>query len=161
MKDPVAEVCGIVYNTFNDDNGGNYRHWSHEVDGKIVKNLSNNTHVFHAMLGYVLILIPNRYSMGAYVNIPDHISEKQRDTMFERGLHVVDYATAKKKSSEWSENGICNMQTCGDFDVGRLCYNDDKECVAFLLTGTAVQFHTVHFTTEGTAPLGKHQEDWD
>jgi hypothetical protein len=110
------------------------------------------------MLGYVLI---PRYSMGFDVNIPDRISAKQRDAMLKKGLHVVDYATAKKKSSNWPKNGICNMHTYGDFDIGRLCYNDDEECVAFLLTGTAVQFQTVHFTTKGTAPLGRDQKDWD
>lgn len=30
-----------------------------------------------------------------------------------------------------------------------------------MLTGTAAMFQHIHFTTEGTAPLGREHEDWD
>jgi hypothetical protein len=130
IEDPVAEVCDIVFNTFNEENGGNYRHWSYKEDGNIVNNTSNDTHLFHAMLGYVLI---PRYVMGYDVEIPDHYTEEEKDEMMEKGLYVVDYETAKMDSSKWTRNGICNIHTYGDFDIGRLCYNDDEECVGFYL----------------------------
>jgi hypothetical protein len=101
---------------------------------------------------HMYVLIP-RYVMACDVEIPDQ--------MMEKGLYVVDYETAKMDSSKWTRNGICNIHTYGDFDIGRLCYNDDEECVGFLLTGTAVSFETVYFTTKGTAPLGRKQEDWE
>lgn len=69
---------------------------------------------------HMYVLIP-RYVMACDVEIPDQ--------MMEKGLNVVDYETAKMDSSKWIRNGICNMKTYGDFDIGSLCYNDDEECV--------------------------------
>ena len=156
IEDPVAEVCDMVYNTFNDVNGGNYHNWNDIVDGEVFEGISNATHPFHADLGYVLL---PRYSMG--YNMPLGMTEEEEEAIREKGLFVVDYDVAQRDESSWSENGICNMFSYGDFDVGRLAYDENGECNAFLITGTAAPFQTIHFTTEGTTPLGREYEEWD
>ena len=53
---------------------------------------------------------------------------------------------------------FCNFQTCGDFDIGRMVYDEeDGLCKAFLLTGRGVEFEDVYMEG-GTAPLG--QKKW-
>ena len=152
IQDPVAEVCNMVYNTFNSDNGGNYLNWLDIYDDGKVCGVSNNTHPFHADLGYVLLA---RYSMG--YNMPLGITEEEEDAICEKGLFVVDYAVAQGDESSWSENGICNMCHI----VGRLAYDENEECKAFLIAGDEAPFQYIHFTTEGTTPLGREYEDWD
>jgi hypothetical protein len=160
IQDPVREVCNMIYNTLDSDNGGNYKHWSYiKKNGseEIIKwGLSNRTHAFHAALGYILM---PRYSMGC--DTPADLTEEEKAELRNDGLHVVDYAVAKRDRSTWAENGVCNIFTYGDFVIGRLKYDNDGLCDAFLLTGTAAQFQHIHFTTEGTAPLGRTYVDSD
>lgn len=155
VGDPVVEVRDMIYNTFNEDNGGEYEHWSYEtMDG--IMGSSNRTHPIHATLGYVLI---PRYAMGYNMPSDTTLTGKEEQKILKEGIFVVDYATAKKDRSSWKKNGICNIHGYGDYDVGRLQYNDEGLCEAFLLTGTAAQFQTAYFTIDGTAPLGKPHED--
>ncbi|KAL7540321.1 hypothetical protein ACHAWF_006650 [Thalassiosira exigua] len=144
VKDPVSEVRQMVYNTMREENGGNYN-WG----------MSNNTHPFHVGLGYILVA---RYAMG--YNMPEGCSgEEEEDKIRDDGLFVMDRSEAKKGRLEWS-NCIRKMHTYGDFDIGRLKYNSEGSCEAFLFTGTAAPFQTIHFSTDGTAPLGEELEDW-
>ena len=88
------------------------------------------------------------------------ISEEEEDAIRDKGLFVVDYAVAQRAESSWSENGICNMFPYGQY-IGRLSYNVNGECEAFLITGDSADFQYIHFTTEGTTPLGRELGDWD
>lgn len=143
IKDPVAEVCQMVYNTFSEENEGNdpYHHigWSH------------NTQPHHKELGYVLLA---RYAMG--YNMPEDVTGEEESNIYTEGLFVVDYVDARKDQSMWT-NAIRNMHDYGDYTIGHLKYNKDGLCEAFLITGNAVQFGEVYFDG-GTSPLGK--EEW-
>lgn len=87
IEDPVADLCDIVYNTFDGENGGNYHHWSHILNGEYASNMSNDTHYFHMLLGYILIA---RYAIGYPVNILSTLTEEEQDAMYNEGLYVVD-----------------------------------------------------------------------
>lgn len=144
VSDPVEEMCRMVYNTFDGENGGNYR-WG----------MSNNTHPFHVELGYILIA---RYAIGYPPG--ECVEEDGGDENFEEGVVLIDHSEAKKAKSEWS-NCIRGIDTCGASDICRLKYSSDGLCEAFLLTGDSAQFQTIHFSVDGGAPLGRDVEDWE
>lgn len=146
VADPVDELCQMIDYTFTEENGGSYDY----QDGT-----SNNTHPVHVEMGYILIA---RYAMG--YNVPPNLTEEQEEAIRDEGLFVVDWEDAKKEDmTVWKERGVCNIHTYGDFDIGRLKYNDEDLCEAFLLTGSAAPFQHIHFTVDGTAPLGIDYED--
>ena len=61
----------------------------------------------------------------------------------------MDFANAQRhRKSPKNANHkamFCNLQTCGDFDIGRLVYDEeDGLCKTFLLKGRGVGFVHVY-----------------
>lgn len=135
---PVVELRQIIYNTFMAwQNGGN------DPD-EHSKQLTTGSHHLH----WRYILLP-RCLMGFPMDIPDECNE---DEIMKQGMCVVDYDDAQQEGKKSWKNSIHGMDI-GDQVVGRLAYDDDGLCKAFLITGMSVQFQHTHFVG-GTAPLG-------
>lgn len=140
IPNPLVELRRMIYDTFELDYGGG------DLDG--VTNMYTQPH--HFRMGYLSI---PRYALGTVYEF----EEQEANDLLEEGLFVADYAHAQsiRDPEKWT-NTFRGIHTCGDFNIGRLAYDDDGLCHAFLLVGNAVQFQQTYFT-QGTAPLGQYE----
>ena len=141
VADPVLEIRNMIYNTFGPDANGGGNSFS-----------KSDSEPFYNSMKLVLL---GRYLMGTTYDVSDN----ETDKLLNEGIFVADSTDVKTKKDpkRWT-NAIRRIHTEGDFDIGRLAYDDQGQCKAFLICGRCTDFRTVYFSEDGSAPLG--QKEW-